>query len=140
MALKVQRVDTWAATLDDAPGKVAEKLKMLAKAGVNLELVVAQRSPDKPGMGVVYVAPIDGAAAVRAAQAAGFRKTVYLHTVRVEGPDNTGEGHRVTAALAQEGLNLRGVSAASIDSKFLAHIALDTEQDAEKAIKALEKL
>lgn len=140
MALKIQRVDTWAAPLDDAPGRMAAKLKALASAGVNLEMVVARRSPEKPGTGVVFVTPIKGAAAARVAQQAGFRKTVYLHTVRVEGPDKSGESHRVAQALAQEGLSLCGLSAAAIDRRFLAHIVLDSEADAAKAVRALRRL
>ncbi len=140
MSLKVQRVDTWAASVDDAPGKMASLLSTLAKAGVNLELVLARRSQEKPGTGVILVTPIEGAAAERAAQQAGFRKTVYLHTVRVEGPDQTGEGQRVTRALAKEGLNLSGLSAAVVDHKYIAHLALDTEADAARAVSVLQAL
>ena len=140
MALKIQRVDTWAAPLDDEPGRMATKLRALASAGVNLEMVVARRSPEKPGTGVVFVTPIKGAAAARVAHQAGFRKTVYLHTVRVEGPDKSGETHRLAQALAQEGLSLCGLSASAINRKFLAHIVLDSEADAAKAVRALRSL
>ena len=50
MALKVQRVDTWAASLEDEPGSLAAKLEALSSAGVNLEFVIARRAPDKPGV------------------------------------------------------------------------------------------
>ena len=54
--MKAQRVDTWAVSIDDRPGALAAKLKALAAAGINLELVVARRAPDKPGTGVVFLA------------------------------------------------------------------------------------
>lgn len=37
MALKVERVDAWAAPLEDKPGSLAAKLAALADAGINLE-------------------------------------------------------------------------------------------------------
>ncbi len=140
MALKIERVDTWAASLEDRPGELAAKLKSLAEAGVNLEFVVARRAPDKPGEGVVFVTPIKGAFGVRAAKAAGFMKTDSLHTVRVEGTDKKGEGAKITEALAEGGLNLRGLSAAAINKKFVAHLALDTAADAAAVARILRAL
>jgi hypothetical protein len=140
MKLKVEIVDTWAASIEDAPGSLAAKLNTLATAGVSLEFVIARRSPDKPGGGVVFVTPITGAARRRAAQEAGFQKMEGLHTVRLEGPDRAGEGARITQALADAGLNLRGLSAAAIQQKFVAHVALDSSAEAAKAVRALRKL
>jgi hypothetical protein len=140
MALKVERVDTWAATIQDRPGGLAEKLCALSEAGVNLEFVIARRAPDKPGTGVVFATPIKGAAGVRAARKAGFAKTNSLHTLRVEGPDKRGEGARLAQALAAKGVNLRGLSAAAMGKRFVAHIALDTDADAAKALRLLKSL
>lgn len=139
MALRVQRVETWAASLEDKPGSLASKLDALAKAGVNLQFVIARRAPERPGTGVVFVTPVDGAA-VRAAQGAGFQKTDSLHTIQVQGPDKAGQGAAIMQALANGGLNLRGVSGAAIGSNFVGYVALDTEQDAAKAVKLLSSL
>jgi len=140
MALKVGRVDTWAASIRDKPGGLAPKLRTLSKAGVNLEFVIARRAPDKPGTGVVFATPIKGAAQVRAAKKVGFSRTRSLHTVRAEGRDRRGEGARITEALAAAGINLRGLSAAAIGDRFVCHIALDTTADAAKAARILKKL
>jgi hypothetical protein len=140
MALKVKRVDTWAAAVADKPGSVAGKLSALARAGVNLEFVIGRRAPDKPGKGVIFVTPITSAAGRRAAKQAGFQNTKSLHTVRVEGPDRKGVGARIAQALADKGLNLRGLSAAAINKKFVAHIALDSSADAGKAVQVLKGL
>jgi hypothetical protein len=140
MALKAERVDTWAASIEDKPGGLAAKLNILAQAGANLEFVVARRAPEKAGTGVVFATPIKGAAQVRAARQAGFEKTESLHAVRIEGPNKAGEGAKITQALAEKGLNLRGLSAAGIGSRFVAHIALDTAADAMKAIRVLRGL
>jgi hypothetical protein len=140
MALKAARVDTWAATIKDQPGGLSAKLETLAAAKVNLEFIIARRSPDKPGTGVVFVTPISGAAGLAAAKRAGFKKTPSLHTVRVEGVDKPGQGARVTTALAEAGVNLRGFNAAAIGKKFIAHVAVDTSAAAAKAIKVIAKL
>jgi hypothetical protein len=138
--MKVTRVDTWVATIDDRSGALARKLKALTDAGVNLEFIIARRAPERPGTGVIFATPIKGARQVRAAQAVGFRKTVSLNTVRVEGSDRKGQGERIAAALAAEGLNLRGLSAAAIGRKFVAHIALDNASAAARATGVLRSL
>jgi hypothetical protein len=138
--MKTQRVDTWAATIKDKPGALAAKFKALSAAGVNLEFVIARRSPEKRGAGVVFVTPIKGPKQSRAAGAAGFKKTKSLHTVRIEGLNKRGQGMRLTQVLADNGLNLRGLSAAAIGNKFICHIAVDSGTDASKAARILSKL
>jgi hypothetical protein len=49
MELLVERVDVWAATIEDRPGGLAMVLGALRDAGANLQLVIARRAPDKPG-------------------------------------------------------------------------------------------
>ena len=138
--MKVERRDTWVASITDKPGGLAPKLGALTAAGVNLEFVIARRAPDRPGTAVVFVTPIKGAAQVRAARKVGFRSTQSLHTVRIEGPDKPGQGAAITAALAAAGLNLRGLSAAAIGKRFLCHVALDTTADVARAVRVLKKL
>jgi len=148
MALKVSRVDTWAATIEDRPGGLARKLAALAAGGANLEMVIARRTHNKPGlpagrqagMGVVFVAPIKGARATRAAVAAGFAKAASLHSVRAEGPDRPGLGAAITRALAGAGINLRGLTAAAIGRKCVVYLAIDTAEDAARAAGILRKV
>ena len=140
MALKANRIDTWAATIQDQPGGLASKLVALKEGGVNLEFIISRRAPDKPGTGVVFVTPIAGATQVKAAKKAGFQKSGSLHTVRVEGVDKPGMGARITQALAAARVNLRGFSAAAIGKKFVCHIAVDSTGDAAKVKRVVEKL
>ena len=138
MAVTVARMDTWAAGMQDKPGALAEKLAALAEAGVNLEFIVARR--DKKKTGVVFVTPIQGAKQAAAAKKAGFAKTKSLVAIRVEGPDKKGMGAAITGAIAEAGINVRGVSAAAIGKKFVCNIALDTAADATKVGRILRKL
>jgi hypothetical protein len=140
MALKVDRIDTWLATIKDQAGGLSAKLGKLADAGVDLEFIISRRAPEKPGKGVVFVTPIKGAAQIRAAKKAAFRKSKRLHTLRVEGSDKPGMGAKITEAIASEGISLRGFSAAAIGRKFVCHIALDRKEDTSKVRRILKKL
>ena len=141
MALKVDKVDVWAATIEDQPGGLAGKLEVLAEAGADLEFIIAHRSPDKPGTGVVFVTPLKGDEEIgAAAEVAGFADTPSLHSVRIEGDNRAGIAARLTQRLADAGINLRGLSAAVIGERFVAHLAFDSEEDATKAINALRTM
>ena len=140
MKLKVTEVDVWAASIEDQVGGLAQKLAALTGAGSNLEVVIARRTPEQPGKGVVFVTPLKGTKQLKAAEAAGFLRTGSLHSVRIEGADKPGLSAKMTEALAKAGLNLRGLSAVAIGKKFVAYLALDTVEDAERAVRAVKKL
>jgi hypothetical protein len=140
MKLIVSRTDTWATVIDDRPGGLADKLAVLAAAGANLELIVARRAPELRGSGVLFVTPLRGAKQIKAAEAAGFQKTESLHSLRVEAADKPGMGAKLSRALAEAGINLRGLSAAALGKRYVSHLALDTAKDAAKAASVLKKL
>jgi hypothetical protein len=130
----------WAGSIEDRPGGLAKKLAALAEAGAQLEFVIARRASEKPGTGVVFLTPLTGAAQIRAAKRVGLAKTKSLHSLRVEGPDQPGLGAKMTEALAQAGVNLRGLSAAAIGRRCVVHLALDSAADAAKATRLLKRL
>jgi len=134
MALKVSKMDVWVSSLADKPGALARKLAALADARANLQFVLARRT-GKKGKGVVFVAPVSAAAARKAK----LRKSRSIAALRVEGSDRAGAGACVTAALAEAGINLRGLSGAVIGKRFVLHIALDKAKDA-AAARILRKL
>ncbi len=140
MKIKVTEVEVWAANVEDRPGGLTEKLMPLAIAGARLEFVIARRAPEQPGKGVVFVTPLKGVKQVKAATRAGFVQTGNLHSVRVEGTDQPGLAARMAKALADAGINLRGLSATVIGKRFIVYLALDTVDDGEEAIRVLRKL
>jgi hypothetical protein len=140
MALKVSKAEVWAATIDDRPGGAAEKLETLSRAGANLEMLLARRTAEQPGRGVMFVTPLKGKKAVEAAQQAGMGKPENIHSVRIEGGDKPGLGSKIAAALGGAGINFRGMSAIAIGKKFVSFIALDSADDQARAIAALKKL
>jgi hypothetical protein len=140
MALKASRTDMWTCPLEDRAGGTAEKLEALAKAGANLEMVFARRAPEQPDKGILFVSPVKGAKAVRAAQQAGIAKAEGIHAVRVEGGDKPGLGAKIARGLGSAGISFRGLTAIALGRKFISYIALDNEDDAAKAVAVLKKL
>jgi hypothetical protein len=138
MGMSVERVEVWAANMKDEVGSLNELLGGLSDAGANFDFVIARRSPDKPGEGVLFVTPLEGDAEKAAAEGLGFNLTSSIHTIRIEGDDKAGAGAEITGKLAEAGVNMRGFSAAVIGSKFIAYIGLDTEEEANKAVAALQ--
>ncbi len=139
MAYSIKKVEVWAGEVADRPGGLADKIDALSGAGANLEFVIARRSPDKPGTGVVFVTPIKGTKQKRAAQSAGLGTTDSLHSVRIDGPDKAGLGTKMTKALADAGINLRGISAAALGRRTVSYFAFDSAADAENAVRVLKK-
>jgi len=139
MAYSIKKVEVWAGEVADQPGGLADKIDALSSAGANLEFVIARRSPDKPGSGVVFVTPIKGAKQKGAAQSAGLTTTDSLHSVRVDGPDKAGLGAKMAKALADAGINLRGISAAALGRRAVSYFAFDSAADAENAVRVLKK-
>ena len=140
MAYTVKKVDVWAGEIADRPGGLAGTLAALSNAGANLEFLVARRAPDKPGTGVVFVTPIKGVKQKAAAQQAGLGTSEGLHSVRVEGPDRAGLGAKMTDALAEAGINVRGLSAAAIGRRGITYFAFDGAADADTAVRLLKKV
>jgi len=139
MALDVSKADVWAGPIKDRPGGAATVLEALAQAGANLEFVIARRSKSTKGGAVIFVAPVKGAAQVKAAKAAGLKKADSMAPLRVAGPDKKGTGACLMAKLAEAKINVRGLSAAAIGRKFVMYLAFRSKADAAKAARILRK-
>ena len=140
MDLSVKRVDIWAASIKDQSGGLALKLTGLREAGADLDFVISRRAPEKPGTGVVFVTPLRGDREIAAAANLGFNVSNNLHSVRVMGDNKPGITAELTTKLAAEGINLRGLSAAVIGTRFILYVALDTAADTVKAIDILKQI
>lgn len=140
MPLKVEKTVLWCGEIEDKPGALAKVLEPLAQAGVDLQVVLAQRDPSKAGMGVVYLGPIKGRKATDAAKSAGLSEATLPVLLRIEGPNKPGLGHLMTSALAEAGINLAFAGAAVLGKKFVAFFGFDSNEDARKASRILSGL
>ncbi|MBB5408067.1 hypothetical protein HDG34_001999 [Paraburkholderia sp. HC6.4b] len=139
MDLLVERVDVWAATIEDRPGGLAEVLSVLRDAGANLQFIISRRTAEAPGKAVVFLAPLQNDREIRAASQVGFNVLPSLHPVRVMGSDRPGIIAELTQKLATGGINLRGVSAAAIGTQFVAYLAMDALCDTIRAMEILQQ-
>jgi hypothetical protein len=104
------------------------------EAGADFNFIIARRSPEDPGSGVVFVTPIRGDREVKAASTLGFSLSRSVDAVRFEADDNPGATARLTELIADAGINIRGLSVAVIGTRFVAYIGFDSTNDADKAI------
>ena len=139
MAVDVSKIDVWSGEIEDRCGGLAEKIETVAEAGANLEFVIARRAPDKPGAGLVFMAPLRGSAQTRAAQSAGLAKDPNVYTLRLEGPNRPGFGTKITRAVADAGINMRGLSGAGLGRRCAIYLAFDSTTDMERARRILKK-
>ena len=137
MGFKLDRVHVWSGEVADQAGGVAAKLAMMAQAGANLEFIYTRRQPDKPGTGILYVAPVTGPSQVRAARSAGLTETNNPVVLRVEGDNQAGLAHRVTQQWALAGLSFQGMTMAVIGDQFVGYVSFDTVADANRAAAIL---
>jgi hypothetical protein len=140
MGFKLERIHIWAGEVADKAGGMASKLAPLAQAGANLEYIATRRQPDRPGTGLLYVAPVTGPAQVRAARLAGLAETHETVVLRVEGDNEAGLGYRLTQQWATAGINLQGLTMAVIGAKFVGFAVFDSVADANKAAQILADL
>lgn len=140
MAMTITKEDIWVAEIEDQPGALAQVLEALAAAGADLHAVIGRREANKPGTGLVYLTPLKGRKQADAARSAGLSPATDIINLRIEGPDKPGIGGRIARAIADAGVNIRGVSAVSYGNKFVAYIGMDSAADAAQATRAIKAL
>jgi hypothetical protein len=140
MSFKMDRVNLWAGEVPDQAGGTASKLAFLAQAGANLEYVFTKRLPDKPGTGILFVAPVTGPNQVRAARTAGLSEAAYPVVRRIEGDNEAGLAHRLTQQWALASISIQGLTMAVLGNKFIGYVAFDSVADANRAAQILAEV
>jgi hypothetical protein len=140
MGFKLERIHIWSGEIVDKAGGMASKLAPLAEAGANLEYIATRRLADRPGSGILFVAPVTGPAQVRAARLAGLAETHETVVLRVEGDNQAGLAYRLTQQWALAGINLQALTMAVLTERFVGFAAFDTVTDANRAAQILADL
>src|SRR5712691_6751920 len=140
MSFKWDRVPVWSCEITDQSGSVAGKLAFLAQANANLEYIFTKRLPNKPGFGVLYVAPVTGPIQVRAAKAADMHEVDSPVVRRIEGDNEAGLAHHVTQQWALAGISLQGLTMTVMGAHFVGYAAFDTVNDANRAAQIMADL
>ncbi len=139
MAYEISKEDVWAGAIEDRAGALADKLETVSGVGVNLEFVIARRSPEKPGTAVVFMAPLRGKESIRAARQAGLSQWTSAFSIRIEGPDRPGLAALIARTVADEGINVRGASGAKLGERAVFYLAFDDAGDADKVSEILSR-
>jgi hypothetical protein len=134
----IERVDVWSASIADKTGGLSWLLKGMDEAGTDFNFIIARRTPENPGSGVVFVTPIRGDREVKAASTLGFSLTRSVDAVCFEADNKPGATARLTGLIADAGINIRGLSVAVIGTRFVAYIGFDSTKDAETAVSIFQ--
>lgn len=134
MPYEIERIDVWMGEIEDRPGGLSERLAKLADSGVDLRYGFARRT--EQGKGVFFADPV-GAQQARVMRQAGLEKSKDLQALRVSGTNKIGVTAKITRALADQGINLRGLAGAAIGNRCVFYILFDSKDDAKKAEKTL---
>ena len=137
MAYEITKQHVWAGAIPDKPGALAEMLRLLGAAGLDLELILTRR--EMPGRALLFISPLRSLEEIIAAEEAGLSQENSLPTIRITGPNVSGLGARITGTLSEAGVSMQGYSAAALGDQSVTNVAFDTEEDADRAIAALEK-
>lgn len=137
MSYEIEQVDVWAGEIENHPGELAGKLEGLRDAGANLEFVIVRPVADPSNEGVLYVAPVQGAAQAAAAEQAGLHRSSSIHALRVRGPDRPGLIAELARALGSHDINITGLSAAVIPPGIVLYLRFEFQREREAAREVL---
>jgi hypothetical protein len=139
MNYDISRVDVWAGEIKDRRGALADMLKTVLDAGASLDFIIARPSPVKPATGVLYLAPLEGAAEMKAAQEAGLHPSSHIGALRVEGPDRQGLAEQITRAISDAEINISGFTGGRMGDRCVVYIRFEREEElarAEEVVKS----
>src|SRR6266478_6012325 len=110
MAVTVKSATLWRREVENRPGALASTLEPLAKARVDLRVVMGYRLPGAESRAVVEVHPVSGKRATEAAATVGLSAST-IPALIVEGDNRAGLGHAIAQAISEAGINLAFVLA-----------------------------
>ncbi|MBU1693680.1 MAG: amino acid-binding protein [Verrucomicrobia bacterium] len=137
MKFKVEKADVWMGMAEDKPGSLGGILARLSKAGARLEFIFAR--PAGKGKAVFFIAPLKGAAVLKAARSLGVKKINTFASLRFRGPDRAGLGAKIACAMGSQGINICGLSGMGIANQCLGYIAVDNK-DVARAQRILKSI
>lgn len=137
MPVRVRPMTLWRVEVDNQPGALAATLEPLAAAKADLQVVMGYRLPGDHARAAIEVAPVTGARATSAAQAAGLREAA-ISALRVEGDNRAGLGHAIAKALAEAGINIDFLLGQVSGTRYTTVIGFESREDADRAIPLIK--
>ena len=138
MAVTVKKIVLWRKEVENRPGALASTLASLASAGADLQVVMGYRYPGEESKGAIELYPVTAKKSVAAAQKAGLTES-SIPTLVVEGDNRAGQGHAISQAIADAGININFLLAQVLSRKYSAVLGFESEEDATKAVALIRK-
>lgn len=138
MPVSVKVITLWRREVENRPGTLARALEPLARAGVNLSVLMAYRYPGQEETAAIEVYPVSSKKAAAAAQAAGLTAS-SIPTLLVEGENRAGQAYAVTKAIAEAGINVSFFLAQVVGRKYTAILGFETQTDARRASSLIKR-
>jgi hypothetical protein len=138
MGFEITKVDVWVGEIEDRPGALGNKLGAVMRAGADLDFMLARSLGEKPGVAVLFIAPLHGPEQAAAAEEVGLRKS-SIQILRITGPDRPGLGAGITSAIAEAGINIRGFSGTALGDRSLFYVRFDSSDDVVRAAQILTR-
>lgn len=137
---EITPVDVWVGEVEDRPGGLSSKLaRLMMCAGANLEMIIARPAPERPGCGVIYLAPLRTSEQMAAAREVGLHKSENMHCLRLVGPDRAGLAAGIAGTLADAEINIKGLSATGSGGRAVVYLRFDSQEDAVAARAVLAR-
>lgn len=139
MAVSVKKVTLWRREVDNRPGALADALRPLASAKVDLQVCMGYRIPGHENHAVVELAPVTGKKATSAAAGAGLTAASAIPTLLVVGDNRPGLGHDLAKAIAGAGINMAFLMALVVGRRYASIVGFEREADAATAARLIKK-
>jgi hypothetical protein len=137
MPLEIRRVQVWCGEIANLLGAAATKLEHLARTGTDLQFVFTRPHPSKPEAGVIFLGPIFGQEAMKAAREAGLAAALDIVMLYIQGPNRPGMGFEIMSHLAVAGIPLQSLSISAAGDRFGAYLAFNHPDDVTRAVQVL---
>jgi len=138
MALTVKKIVLWRKEVENKPGILAGALASLARAGADLQVVMAYRYPSEESKAAIELYPVTAKRSVAAAQEAGLTAS-SIPVLLVEGDNRPGLGHAISQAIADAGINIDFLVGQVVGRKYSVVLGFASEADAAKAVPLIRK-
>ena len=139
MGFEITKEDVWVGEIEDCPGALGAKLGAVMRAGANLDFMITRPLADRPGTGVLFIAPLHGAEQASAAKEVGLRKS-RIQILRIEGPDRPGLGAGISSTLADAGINISGFTGTALAGRCLFYLRFHSSEEVVRAAQILTQI
>lgn len=138
MAVTIKKAVLWRRDVVNEPGALAQTLRPLVEAGVNLEVCMGYAIPGEKHHSAIEVYPIP-AKAEDSAKSVNLVPAETISCLLVHGDDEKGLGYKIADALGKAGINISFVVVHAFGGHWHGVMGFESESDAQRAATVLKQ-